>query len=143
RIAELIAAEIHRGRLRAGDRLPGSRSLAQQLGVGRNTVVAAYAELVSEGWITTERAGGSFVSSELPELKTRRFGARQSPEPRLTPGFDFVRRAFASSLDSGAAFSLYGGVPDLRLFPTTAFARASPSAPRQGAQRARLRAAIR
>ena len=43
-----------RGRLRPGDALPGSRALAQSLGVHRNTVLAACAELTAEGWIFSE-----------------------------------------------------------------------------------------
>jgi GntR family transcriptional regulator / MocR family aminotransferase len=126
RIAELVSAEIRRGRLRPGDRLPGTRPLAEQLGVGRNTVVAAYAELVSEGWVTTRPAGGSFVSAELPEQNTRHFGKRGPPLPAATaPGFDFEPRARDHAPESPrGVLSLYGGVPDLRQFPAVALARA-------------------
>src|SRR5690242_8144769 len=49
-IARAFAGDIQRGRLRSGDRLPGSRQLAASLGVHRNTVLAALAELTAEGW---------------------------------------------------------------------------------------------
>jgi GntR family transcriptional regulator/MocR family aminotransferase len=125
RIAELVSAEIRRGRLRPRDRLPGSRSLAEQLGVGRNTVVAAYAELVAEGWITTRRAGGTFVSAALPDPSTKRFGRRTPDAPRATTaGFDFTRRTFDPIVESKGVLALSGGVPDLRQFPTVALARA-------------------
>jgi hypothetical protein len=52
-IARSLAADIQRGRLRPGDRLPGSRRLAASLQVHRNTVLAALAELTAEGWIET------------------------------------------------------------------------------------------
>ena len=45
RIADAVVREITRGRLRAGDPLPGTRRLAEQLGVHRNTVIAAMSEL--------------------------------------------------------------------------------------------------
>src|SRR5712692_5328222 len=67
RIARAISNEVRRGRLRPGDPLPGSRTLAQALQVHRNTVVASYAELVQEGWIETRRAGGTFISRVLPD----------------------------------------------------------------------------
>ena len=51
RIARMIIADIRRGRLRPGDRLPGSRTLAARLAVHRNTVLTAYRELSAEGWI--------------------------------------------------------------------------------------------
>jgi GntR family transcriptional regulator/MocR family aminotransferase len=139
RIAELISTEIRRGRLRPGDRLPGSRPLAAELGVGRNTVVAAFAELVSEGWLTARPAGGSFVSSELPDAKARRFGEKTPSAPTATtPGFDFEqRRVDRAPAARQTAFDLSAGVPDLRLFPSAALARAYRGALR-GAGRATL-----
>ncbi|MCA9712666.1 MAG: winged helix-turn-helix transcriptional regulator, partial [Myxococcales bacterium] len=58
RIAAAIRREILRGRLEPEQRLPGSRTLARQLGVNRNTVTAAYDALDAEGWIRTEPARG-------------------------------------------------------------------------------------
>lgn len=126
RIAELLSGEIGRGRLRPGDRLPGTRTLAVQLGVGRNTVVAAYAELAAEGWLVTRAAGGSFVSNELPERRTRRY-AKRAPDaaPLSRPGFDFEARALDRAQQSDPkTFALFAGVPDLRKFPTPLLARA-------------------
>ena len=40
-IARAVADDVRRGRLKSGQRLPGSRELARTLGVHRNTVVAA------------------------------------------------------------------------------------------------------
>src|SRR6478609_8795046 len=125
-IAELLSAEIRRGRLRPGDRLPGTRSLAQQLGVGRNTVVAAYAELVAEGWIVTRAAGGSFVSKEVPEQPVRRYAKRPADgTPPVRPGFDFEAQALQRTPpNTPKTLALFAGVPDLRKFPTALLARA-------------------
>jgi len=125
RIAELVSFEIRRGRLRPGDRLPGTRSLAAQLGVGRNTVVAAYAELAAEGWLVTRAAGGSFVSSEVPEQPTRRFSKPTDQALPALPGFDFERRTLERTFETEpGTLALYGGVADLRQFPTGLLARA-------------------
>src|SRR5262244_922605 len=72
RLARAISDDVRRGRLKPGDALPGSRSLARTLGVHRNTVLAAYGELAAEGWVTTAAAAGTFVSPALPELEPRR-----------------------------------------------------------------------
>ena len=139
RIAELLSVEIQRGRLRPGDRLPGTRPLAEQLGVGRNTVVAAYAELVAEGWIVTRAAGGSFVSNEVPELRARRFAKRAPAVSTPTrPGFDFEARTLerTDQIDH-KTLALFAGVPDLRKFPSALLARAYRRALR-GAGRASL-----
>ena len=66
-IAEAIARDIARGRLSAGTRLPGTRALARELGVHRNTVDAAYQELLTQGWLRAEPARGTFVARDLPQ----------------------------------------------------------------------------
>jgi GntR family transcriptional regulator/MocR family aminotransferase len=78
-IARAIESDIRRGRLRPGDPLPGSRTLALALGVQRLTVVAAFDDLVAEGWLVTHKARGTFVSKELPDPKPRRFAPQKSP----------------------------------------------------------------
>jgi GntR family transcriptional regulator / MocR family aminotransferase len=125
-IAELLSEEIRRGRLRPGDRLPGTRPLAEQLAVGRNTVVAAYAELAAEGWIVTRAAGGSFVSNEVPEQRARRY-AKRTPEATAParPGFDFETQTLDRAQHTDPkTLALFAGVPDLRKFPTALLARA-------------------
>ena len=63
-IAHALMHEIHRGRLKPGDGLPGYRTLAAQLGVNRNTVMAAFRELQVEGWVTSLPGEGSLESRE-------------------------------------------------------------------------------
>ena len=70
-IARALTADIQRGRLRPGDRLPGSRTLSRMLQVHRQTVVSAIDELVAEGWLITSRRSGTFVAN-LPEQPGRR-----------------------------------------------------------------------
>jgi GntR family transcriptional regulator / MocR family aminotransferase len=78
-IARAIEADIRRGRLRPGDPLPGTRTLALALGVQRLTVVSAFDDLVAEGWLVTHRARGTFVSKELPDPRPRRFAPQRVP----------------------------------------------------------------
>ena len=53
---------IRSGRLRPAARLPSSRVLAQELGVGRNTVLLALEHLMSEGYVETRRGHGTYVA---------------------------------------------------------------------------------
>jgi GntR family transcriptional regulator/MocR family aminotransferase len=76
RIARSLVGDIQRGRLRPGDRLPGSRRLAASLHVHRNTVLAALAELIAEGWIETTPGVGTFVSRQIPDYRGRAFSRR-------------------------------------------------------------------
>lgn len=57
---------IHRGVLRPGRRLPSSRSLAQRIRVGRNTVSLAYDALLAEGHLVSRARSGIFVAPDMP-----------------------------------------------------------------------------
>lgn len=59
------------GRLPAGSILPSTRSLALQQGLARGTVQAAYGQLVSEGYMVSQRGSGTRVSPSLPDLALR------------------------------------------------------------------------
>ena len=128
RIARAIVRDIQRGRLAPGAALPGSRALAEAISVHRNTVLAAYAELSAEGWIRTTEAKGTYVAKDLPEVRPKRFAPRASPRDRVPqrPGFEL--REIPASFDFArvpkGGFSLTGGIPDVRLSPTAALARA-------------------
>jgi DNA-binding transcriptional MocR family regulator len=64
-LSEALAAGIRDavldGQIRSTDRLPAERQLAEQLGVSRGTVAAAFASLRAEGWLSTRHGSGSTV----------------------------------------------------------------------------------
>jgi len=60
-LAEVVASAIAEGRLPPGVRLPAERTLATQLGVSRNTVVAAYDRLRQGGLVRTRQGSGTVV----------------------------------------------------------------------------------
>lgn len=60
-IYESVRRDIIGGRLSCGERLPSARLLAANLQVSRSTVDAAYAQLVSEGYISAKRGSGYYV----------------------------------------------------------------------------------
>ncbi|MBA3534472.1 MAG: PLP-dependent aminotransferase family protein [Ardenticatenales bacterium] len=55
------------GQLRAGTRLPSTRTLAQELGLSRNTVLAAFDQLLAEGYVEGTVGSGTFVAAALPD----------------------------------------------------------------------------
>lgn len=65
--------------LRPGQRLPSSRALAEQLAVSRNTVLAVFDQLVSEGYLQGTHGSGTYVSPELPD---RYLGVGPAPARR-------------------------------------------------------------
>src|SRR5690242_657192 len=74
-ITNLFITHIRHGRLRKGLQLPGSRELAELLGINRMTAVAAYQELEAQGWIEMLPRKGTFVKATLPVLSPRTLAA--------------------------------------------------------------------
>lgn len=126
-IARSLAADIQRGRLRPGDLLPGSRRLAASLRVHRNTVLAALAELMAEGWLETTPGRGTFVTRAIVHPRSRAFSRRlglpQKPSqvPFALPGAPEAYRP--PSLPRGT-LNLSSGAPDVRLVPARLIGRA-------------------
>jgi len=61
-----LRAAILDGRLPAGLKLPSSRALADQLGINRNSVVAAFEHLAGDGFVEPRPGAGTFVAVGLP-----------------------------------------------------------------------------
>ncbi|KJK42714.1 GntR family transcriptional regulator [Lentzea aerocolonigenes] len=97
---------IRTGRLVPGTRLPSSRVLATDLGLGRNTVVRVYSELISEGWLTGLHGSGTEVARRSAEP----VGGRARPRSPAAP----VR----------PLHDLRPGWPDLSSFPRDEWVRA-------------------
>ncbi|PBC61773.1 GntR family transcriptional regulator [Streptomyces sp. Tue6028] len=105
-LTDALREAVRSGRLAPGTRLPSSRSLAVDLGIARNTVADAYADLVAEGWLTARQGSGTRVAERTvvppaPETAPRR---REQGRP---------------------AYDLVPGSPDLASFPRTAWLRAA------------------
>ncbi|MFJ3137514.1 PLP-dependent aminotransferase family protein [Streptomyces sp. NPDC086843] len=105
-LTDALREAVRSGRLAPDTRLPSSRSLAADLGIARNTVADAYADLVAEGWLTARQGSGTRVAAR-PVAGPR----TPAPAPRRTPG--------------RLPYSLTPGVPDLASFPRTEWVRAT------------------
>lgn len=93
---------IRTGGLSTETRLPPSRTLASDLGLARNTVAEAYAELVAEGWLASRQGAGTWVAratTPRPAPRPRRIPA--TPRHNLMPGSpdvsEFPRSAWLAS----------------------------------------------
>ena len=112
-----LRAAILDGRLKPGLRLPSTRALADRLRVSRNTAVAAYDLLLSEGYVAA-RAGAGFHVSELAkpagcQSPSRLETARPS---RLSPYAQTLLDAWAPTGDDRPKFNFELGVPDTTHF---------------------------
>lgn len=119
---EELRSAILDGRLPRGTRLPATREIAQRYKVSRGTVVTAFEQLESEGYLRGRVGAGTFVNTSLPEdlLEAKRASAAilstkpparalsrfaqhlpQAPAPRSQPA-----RAFRSGEPALDAFPL-------------------------------------
>jgi GntR family transcriptional regulator/MocR family aminotransferase len=127
-IARSLAGDIQRGRLRPGDRLPGSRQLADSLQVHRNTVLAALAELTAEGWIETAPGRGTFVTQGMVQASgkpfARRLGSRLHGPINLPFAIAEPPATYRLPDLPPGTLNLSNSVPDVRLVPARALGRA-------------------
>lgn len=65
---EALRRAILDGKIAAGERLPSSRDLTQDLQLSRNTVVAAINQLTVEGYLISHIGSGTFVSDNVPRM---------------------------------------------------------------------------
>lgn len=105
-ITEQIRRELSSGRLRAGDRLPSERDLAEQFGVSRNTLREALRWLEYAGLLRQKKGvtGGSYIKESTGEVVVAglsdmyNFGAIQPKhltEARTIIGTEVARLACA------------------------------------------------
>jgi GntR family transcriptional regulator/MocR family aminotransferase len=66
-ICDSLREAIVSGRLAAGAHVPGTRLLAVELGVSRNTVNGALSQLRAEGYVVARPRSGTFVNERLPD----------------------------------------------------------------------------
>ena len=122
-----LRREILEGRLRPGTRLPATRDLAREHGLSRGTIVAAFEELKSEGYIEGSPGSGTYVSKVLPEelLEVRRERARRSTKERPNRQFAVYGRSVEAfpGLSSRGIRAFRGNLPAVDLFPVTTWAQ--------------------
>ncbi|MFY3386540.1 PLP-dependent aminotransferase family protein [Paracidovorax sp. MALMAid1276] len=117
---ECLRQGISSGTLASGARLPASRALAAELGVARNSVLYAYEQLASEGFIVASRRG-----SVVAPLAGRLAAVAEPQKHSAVPRASLSRRAQNMPLlpgsETAAAFA--PGVPALGEFPVLRWRR--------------------
>jgi GntR family transcriptional regulator/MocR family aminotransferase len=106
-VEDELREAIRSGRLTPGTRLPSTRALAGDLEVTRGVIVAAYDQLLAEGYLVSRGGSGTVVGS-APGAEP---AACPTPNANTRPAIDFLP-----------------GLPDLALFPRASWARACRTA---------------
>ncbi|WP_329463465.1 MocR-like pyridoxine biosynthesis transcription factor PdxR [Streptomyces sp. NBC_01431] len=105
-LMDALREAVRSGRLAPGTRLPSSRTLAVDLGIARNTVADAYAELVAEGWLTARQGSGTHVAQRAVARQDKHRAHRLPARRRPT-------------------YNLMAGSPDLASFPRAEWLKAA------------------
>lgn len=127
-IAQQISNAIQRGYLSEGTKLPGTRTFSELLKIHRNTAVAVYDELASQGWVEIIANKGTFIL--IPEQKNPSIKATSHQYDELynypkNTGFKFEKSFHLATTNefSTAKYSINDGQPDVRLHPIHQFSK--------------------
>jgi GntR family transcriptional regulator/MocR family aminotransferase len=100
-LEDALRSAIQERRLAAGTTVPSTRGLASDLGIARGTVVAAYDQLIAEGYLIARRG----VGTQVADLGPATLAAAEQPSR------------------AGIRFDLRPGSPDVTSFPTSTWVR--------------------
>jgi GntR family transcriptional regulator/MocR family aminotransferase len=125
---DAVRTEILEGRLRPGARLPATRDLAGQYGLARGTIVNAFEQLKSEGYVEGRVGSGTYVSRVLPDqlFQVPRDDGPRPPvlRKRRRRISDYAGRvSLFPSLELRPSRAFRANMPALDLFPTTLWAQ--------------------
>jgi GntR family transcriptional regulator/MocR family aminotransferase len=118
---EALRRAILDGKLSAGDRLPSSRELTQDLSMSRNTVVAALNQLSVEGYLVSTVGSGTFVNHSVPTTSARRHTAQANKDAKLSKRGDALSTTFCAHQLEIQPFT--PGVADFSAFPVALWQR--------------------
>lgn len=115
-----IRAQIESGSLPAGARLPASRELADHLNISRISVVNAYAELRSEGYLSAHAGRGTFVARDVSPSHGGVEAKPNAPAPVKEPNSsDRPLREMMRLARQPGVINFGQGAPSPEFFPVT------------------------
>lgn len=141
-VAHQLIEAIQRDYLGDGLKLPGARRMGELLGVHRNTIVASYAELETQGWVAIQPSSGAFVRNKKTEKPRKLRVSETSPRVSypINAGFPYRRwPVLDNPFDQGTAgWSFDDGLPDPRLSHTAYLSRLLHTNMKRRGNRAKL-----
>lgn len=106
-----ILDKIKTGYYKVGDKLPAERQLAEKLGISRNTVSAAYKELLLEGILDSEQGRGTFVREQTIDITAA--GAEVAGS-RLERALKIIDAAMAQVVELGFTVEQFATITAIR-----------------------------
>lgn len=121
-----LRAAIISGRLQPGVKLPATRKLASVLNISRNTVIAAYDLLLSEGYVDSHAGAGTYVANLLRQQRHNNHSISNNiSDTRLNSRWRTPPSILENSDDKEYLFNFQVGAPDLSIFPFEIWRRLS------------------
>ncbi len=101
-----------------GQKLPGSRQLAEMLKLNRRTVIAAYDELAAQGWVSITPNKGCFVKSKFPTIKPRVISNEKTIKKETEKVSFYLKKSHPIGIELlRYSLKINDGYPDIRLAP--------------------------
>jgi GntR family transcriptional regulator/MocR family aminotransferase len=127
-LRDAIRSSILSRNLQPEQRIPSSRELAAQYSLSRGTVLAALEELKAEGYLSTIRGSGVYISAVLPDslMQGKVSGSHRaaSTSNDLARLSHYARRVKPISYSlSPTTLAFRTNLPAMDLFPTSLWAR--------------------
>ncbi len=131
RIAAAIRESIKQSHVAPGEILPSARKLALQLKTNRHTIMAAFNELIAEGWVESKQRSCYFVVESLPiqnslhtnKVRSKKSSFNNTSSPETSFKWQFNRQGIQQPKQKAneLKYNFSGGQPDLNLFPFDEF----------------------
>ncbi|MDP3628209.1 MAG: PLP-dependent aminotransferase family protein, partial [Hydrogenophaga sp.] len=118
---EALRRALLDGKLAAGERLPSSRDLAQDLNLSRNTVVAAINQLTVEGYLLSQVGSGTYVAESVPKATPRPRALTQQQAGQLSRRGEALASTFCATELEVQPFT--PGIADFSAFPVALWQR--------------------
>jgi len=128
-IYQALKSAIREGQFRPGSRLPSTRALCADLGVSRNTVLAAYEQLLAEGYLLARERATTVVADVVTPPRASADRAEPSTPPRLSAYAERLTRepwmppSGSYALRPGIRHDFRYGKPAVDDFPLDAWRR--------------------
>ncbi|WP_321793233.1 PLP-dependent aminotransferase family protein [Caballeronia sp. J97] len=122
-VLELMQQAILTSQLAPGTKLPSSRTLANDLGIARNTVLHVYDQLTAEGYVSSATGSGTYVADTAPRdgaATKAKADSTKTPCAISRRGERLIAQAGVSPKQWGAFMP---GVPDVAEFPARTWSR--------------------
>lgn len=106
-----ILDTIKKGYYKSGDKLPTERQLSEKLGISRNTVSAAYKELLLEGVLEAQQGRGTFVREQATDVTT---AGAEIAGSRLERALKIIDAAMVQVVELGFTVNQFASITAIR-----------------------------